>query len=165
MAKSDAIITLYKSIESGYSQCHHTGNNKKASGGWYVEHFYKSSFAIFIITWSLSSINSIHTFIMVSKVQIFLSLRQIIIIQCLNCRYFEICPHGCIICAKKMFLAESTRDPIDIKKSKEYNSPSNFLGLHLLSCKIDLHCSNILDTPRTAASNLATRDPDLHKLW
>ena len=90
---------------------------------------------------------------------------EIIIIQCLNCRYFEICPHGCIICAKKMFLAESTRDPIDIKKSKEYNSPSNVLGLHLLSCKIDMHCLYILDTPCTAASNLATRDPDLHKLW
>ena len=37
VAKTDVIITLYKSIESGYSQCHHTGNRKKASGGWYVK--------------------------------------------------------------------------------------------------------------------------------
>ena len=37
LAKIDAIMTLYHSIESGYSQCHHTGNRKKASGGWYHE--------------------------------------------------------------------------------------------------------------------------------
>ena len=36
LARCDAIFTLYKSIESGYSQCHATGNRKKASGGWYV---------------------------------------------------------------------------------------------------------------------------------
>ena len=35
MAKRDVVVSLYKSIESGYSQCHHTGNRKKASGGWY----------------------------------------------------------------------------------------------------------------------------------
>ena len=35
MAKKDVVVSLYKSIESGYSQCHHTGNRKKASGGWY----------------------------------------------------------------------------------------------------------------------------------
>lgn len=34
LARCDAIMTLYKSIESGYSQCHATGNRKKASGGW-----------------------------------------------------------------------------------------------------------------------------------
>ena len=34
LARWDAIMTLYKSIESGYSQCHATGNRKKASGGW-----------------------------------------------------------------------------------------------------------------------------------
>ena len=35
LARCDAIMTLYRSIESGYSQCHSTGNRKKASGGWY----------------------------------------------------------------------------------------------------------------------------------
>ena len=34
MAKRDVLMSLYKSVESGYSQCHHTGNRKKASGGW-----------------------------------------------------------------------------------------------------------------------------------
>ena len=34
LARCDAIMTFYKSIESGYSQCHATGNRKKASGGW-----------------------------------------------------------------------------------------------------------------------------------
>ena len=35
LARCDVIMTLYKSIQSGYSQCHATGNRKKASGGWY----------------------------------------------------------------------------------------------------------------------------------
>lgn len=34
LARCDAIMGLYKSIESGFSQCHQTGNRKKASGGW-----------------------------------------------------------------------------------------------------------------------------------
>ena len=34
LARCYAIMTLYKSKESGYSQCHATGNRKKASGGW-----------------------------------------------------------------------------------------------------------------------------------
>ena len=37
MAKREAILNLYQSITSGYSQCHSTGNRKKASGGWYNE--------------------------------------------------------------------------------------------------------------------------------
>ena len=37
MAKRDAVVSLYKSVESGFSQCHHTGNRKKASGGWYAQ--------------------------------------------------------------------------------------------------------------------------------
>ena len=37
MAKREAIMNLYQSIVSGYSQCHSTGNRKKASGGWYNE--------------------------------------------------------------------------------------------------------------------------------
>jgi len=35
--KKEAIMNLYESITSGYSQCHHTGNRLKASGGWYLE--------------------------------------------------------------------------------------------------------------------------------
>ena len=34
VTKQKAILDLYQSIESGYSQCHHTGNRVKASGGW-----------------------------------------------------------------------------------------------------------------------------------
>ena len=37
MAKVDAIVTLYSTVVSGYSQCHSTGNKKKASSGWYAE--------------------------------------------------------------------------------------------------------------------------------
>ena len=37
MAKREAVMNLYESIVSGYSQCHSTGNRKKASGGWYNE--------------------------------------------------------------------------------------------------------------------------------
>ena len=37
MAKVDAIVTLYNTVLSGYSQCHGTGNKKKASSGWYAE--------------------------------------------------------------------------------------------------------------------------------
>lgn len=34
MAKVGAVVTLYNTVVSGYSQCHSTGNKKKASGGW-----------------------------------------------------------------------------------------------------------------------------------
>ena len=37
VSKQKAILDLYQSIESGYSQCHHTGNRVKASGGWYLQ--------------------------------------------------------------------------------------------------------------------------------
>ena len=37
MARREKIMILYQSIVSGYSQCHSTGNRKKASGGWYNE--------------------------------------------------------------------------------------------------------------------------------
>ena len=37
VTKQKAILDLYQSIESGYSQCHHTGNRVKASGGWYLQ--------------------------------------------------------------------------------------------------------------------------------
>ena len=37
MQKKKAIMDLYNSISSGYSQCHHTGNRLRASGGWYIE--------------------------------------------------------------------------------------------------------------------------------
>ena len=34
MEKVQAVINLYNTILAGYSQCHNTGNKKKASGGW-----------------------------------------------------------------------------------------------------------------------------------
>lgn len=37
MARREGVMNLYQSIVSGYSQCHSTGNRKKASGGWYNE--------------------------------------------------------------------------------------------------------------------------------
>jgi len=37
MSKVDAIVTLYNTVVSGYSQCHSTENKKKASSGWYAE--------------------------------------------------------------------------------------------------------------------------------
>ena len=37
MQKKKAIMDLYESVSSGYSQCHHTGNRLRASGGWYIE--------------------------------------------------------------------------------------------------------------------------------
>ena len=36
-SKKRAILDLYESIQSGYSQCHHTGNRVKAAGGWYLQ--------------------------------------------------------------------------------------------------------------------------------
>ena len=37
MAKVQAVVNLYNTVLSGYSQCHSTGNKKKASGGWWVQ--------------------------------------------------------------------------------------------------------------------------------
>ena len=37
LSKVEAVVNLYNTILSGYSQCHSTGNKKKASGGWYHE--------------------------------------------------------------------------------------------------------------------------------
>ena len=43
-------------------------------------------------------------------------------------RYIESCPHGVTLADKMLFLSESVRDLVDIKLSKEYNSPVNVLG-------------------------------------
>ena len=88
-SKKRAILDLYESVLSGFSQCHHTGNRKRTSGGWYC----------------------------------------------------EICPHGVTISAKFLFLAESCRDCIDLKKSKKY-----------------VEVGSNLDTPCTAAGHLVLRD-------
>ena len=65
-------------------------------------------------------------------------------------RYNESCLHGCIIVSKILFLAESCRDCIDIKLSKDFNAASNILGVKCLmfilrdvnTCfRYTVHCS------------------------
>ena len=34
VSKQGAILDLYESVRSGYSQCHYTGNRLRANGGW-----------------------------------------------------------------------------------------------------------------------------------
>lgn len=60
---------------------------------------------------------------------------------CFYCRYVELCPHGVTTGSKFLYLAESVRDPIDLKLSKEFMSPTN-----------------VLDTACTAAAHLILRD-------
>ena len=62
--------------------------------------------------------------------------------------YFEMCPHGVTTGSKFLYRSESVRDAIDIKLSKEFVSPTNFLY-----------------TPCTAASHLIQRDPETAKNW
>ena len=57
-------------------------------------------------------------------------MSMLVCIQCKMyiCRYNESSLHGVITASKMLFLSESVRDVVDIKLSKQYNSPVNILG-------------------------------------